>query len=126
MTKSNSRAIRRRQTNRRITLEYDAIQQQAVRNYRTRHRTKLEAPMDYMQAWWVGMFKRTIRHFNSFFSRLFQPSKRLLGLDLRRDGVDRFGAFDPGRQRNVGAAMLRDWFPNLGTLVSTRDGKMIR
>ncbi len=102
MTKSNSRAVRRRQTNRRIALEYDAIQQLNVRNYQTRHRTVQEAPITYMQAWWVGMFKKAQRRVTSFFSKLFKPNRYLTNLDLRRDGTERFGAFDPGRRRDVG------------------------
>jgi len=63
----------------------------------------------------AGLFGKIGGFFNNLFS---MPS--FGGLDLRRN-------MDLGKDQNraAGANALRAWFPNLGAMVSTRDGKRV-
>ena len=50
-----------------------------------------------------------------------RDSNRISSLDLTKDSP-----FGPNRARDAGAWYLRSIWPALGTMVSTRDGKIIR
>lgn len=67
----------------------------------------------------LGLLAGLFGKVKGFFSGLFSmPSFR--GLDLRRDMT-----LGENQNRAAGANALRAWFPNLGTMVSTRDGKRV-
>jgi len=62
-----------------------------------------------------------VRKFSGYVSRFFRSSRIGIDLDLTKDSV-----FEPGQRRDAGAQWLRGVWPGLGTMVSTRDGKIIR
>ena len=62
---------------------------------------------------------RAVERFNRFISRFFKSSH--IGLDLTVKSP-----YDPNRPREAGAYILRGIWPGLGTMVSTRDGKIIK
>lgn len=123
MTKSNIRAVRRRRTNERIAKTYDKVRQEKVRAYQQRNIDRREARLEkrgrsfFKKAtdWIRGVFGR-------FFRQLFRPTvySSMRSLDMR-DG----GLFGHGVKRDAGAQQLRSWFPGLGSMVSTRDGKQV-
>lgn len=125
MTKSNVHSVRQRRTNQRIARQYDQVQQDRVRSYQQHQRVR-NPERKKLRQWFAESARRIVQNFKRWVKRFFSTSNPVLsGLDLRGAGADRFGAFDPGRRRNAGAHQLRAWFPGLGKMVSTRDGKPV-
>lgn len=67
----------------------------------------------------AGICDRIIQYASRFVNRLF--GKLSINLDLTEDSP-----FSLDRKRDAGAQYLRSMFPGLKTMVSTRDGKIIR
>ena len=124
MVKSNVHAVRRRKTNRRIALQYDAIQQQATRNYQQRNRsTRSTHIADGFN--WAGFFRKTITHLRSTFSKFFRRFGGSLLSAMRHLDLRSGGLYGENLKRDAGAQQLRGWFPNLGRMTSMRDGRRV-
>ena len=102
-----------RRANRRIQFQELAIRETQTRAYE--QRVNLKQPIIVS---WYRRVERAIRNFVAGFFR--SPFSAISGLNLLNDMT-----MGPNQHRGAGAAKLREWFPELGTMVSTRDGKPV-
>ena len=113
MVKSNMGAAKMRRANRRIQFQESAIRETQTRAYTTR-----TLHQEHIVFSWVSKVARAIRNFARSFFR--NPVGAIRSLNLLHDMT-----MGPDQHRGAGAAQLRAWFPNLGSMVSTRDGKPV-
>lgn len=67
----------------------------------------------------AAMYRGLTMNFRRFINQFFTTPKIKLNLTID-------SPFGPGTSRDAGAQYLRSIWPGLGTMVSTRDGKIIR
>ena len=118
--KSNMRSAGIRKHHRRI--EHQAQVDDRARNeriYKQKDHSMLQTivTLSFLATMWGGVSA----FFGNFFGNMFGGSGAIGSLNLTKDS-----AFEPGQRRDAGAHYLRSIYPNLGTMVSTRDGKIIR
>ena len=114
MVKSSTGAAKMRRSNRRIQFQELAIRETQARAYESRS-LKADRPEAFS---WLFTVAAAIRDFARGFFR--NPIRAIGSLNLLHK-MD----MGPQQHRGVGAAKLREWFPGLGRMVSTRDGKWV-
>ena len=115
--KSNMQAANMRRTNRRIRHQENVIHKIKARSYiQQRHQIK-----DNFNNNWLRILFTAFARFAGFFTGFFSsPIGALRSLNLLQDRT--MGA---KQHRGAGAAKLRECFPKLGWMVSTRDGRRV-
>ena len=118
MAKSKMQSVKRRKVNARIQRPtVDRRDQLQTGTYQSHNERRLMMPPKKAITWG----RKFYRSFLSFFGSFFHTGPGAISsLDLRGGGL-----FSSKPKRDAGACMLRSWFPKLGKLVSTLDGKRV-
>ena len=112
--KSNMKSARMRRNNRRIQFQEKAIRETQARAYEQPSRRTLAS---IAPKWFVAIWNHIYNLASSFFR---SPFSSIRSLNLLHDMT-----MGPNQHRAAGANKLREWFLELGSMVSTRDGKRV-